>query len=63
MAKDLDPLIHEFDTVEEAEAYDKWFRAEIDASLEDARPSIPHDRVLADMEALISAKRKTRNDR
>ncbi|CAN7781989.1 hypothetical protein LJR034_008322 [Caballeronia sp. LjRoot34] len=33
MATPLDPLISEFDTAEEADAYDRWFRAEVEASL------------------------------
>jgi hypothetical protein len=60
MATPLDPLISEFDTAEEAEAYDLWFRAEVQASIDDPRPSIPHDQVMAEMHELIEAKRKAR---
>ncbi len=42
MAK-LDPLVSEFATTEEAEAYDAWFRAKVEASLADTRPAIPHE--------------------
>ncbi|WP_087047924.1 type II toxin-antitoxin system RelB family antitoxin [Caballeronia ptereochthonis] len=59
----LDPLIHEFDTLEDADRYDKWFRAEVEASLSDPAPSIAHDQVFAEMDALIAAKRKARNAR
>lgn len=32
----------------EAAAYDKWFRAQVQEALDDPRPSIPHDEVMAD---------------
>ena len=41
----------------EAAAYDKWFRAQVQASIDDPRPSIPHEQVMADMQALIDSKR------
>jgi hypothetical protein len=41
----------------EAAAYDKWFRAQVQASIDDPRPSIPHDQVMADAQAVIDAKR------
>jgi hypothetical protein len=51
----LDPLVSEFATAEEADAYDAWFRAKVDASLADPRPGIPHDQVMAEMHAIIDA--------
>lgn len=57
MAK-LDPIVSEFATTEEAEAYDAWFRAKVEASLTDTRPPIPHDQVMAEMRALIDDRRK-----
>jgi hypothetical protein len=55
MATPLDPLISEFDTAEEADAYDRWFRAEVEASLAETGPGIPHDQVMAEMDAIIVA--------
>ncbi len=55
MAK-LSPIESEFETTEEAEAYDVWFRAKVEASLADPRPSIPHDQVMAEMRTLIESK-------
>jgi hypothetical protein len=43
----LSPIVSEFETTEEAEAYDRWFRAKVEASLADPRPSIPHDEAMA----------------
>lgn len=45
----------------EDEDSDKWVRTEIEASLSDPAPSIPHDRVFAEMDALIAAKRTARD--
>lgn len=60
MRTPLDPLVSEFATVEEAEAYDRWFRAEVEASLADPRPSISHDQVVAEMGAIIAAAERRR---
>lgn len=53
MSAQLSPIISEFDTQEQADSYDLWFRAKVKASLDDPRPSIPHDQVMAEMEAII----------
>ena len=55
----LTPIESEFATTEEAEAYDTWFRAKVEAALADPRLGIPHDRVMAEMQAIID-RRKTR---
>jgi len=44
----------------DAETYDGWFRAKVQEALEDARPSVPHDQVMADARALIARKRRAR---
>ena len=51
----LSPIESEFATVEEAEAYDRWFRAKVQESLDDPRPNIPHGQVMADIESIIRA--------
>jgi hypothetical protein len=58
MNTQLDPLISEFETQEQADSYDRWFREQIRESLEDPRPSIPHDDVMAEMRELIAAKHR-----
>ena len=35
----------------EAAAYNQWLASEIQASIDDSRPSISHDEVMADMDA------------
>ena len=43
----------QFETNEQAASYDRRFRAKVQASLADPRPRIPHDQVVAEMDALI----------
>lgn len=57
MSTILSPIESEFPTVEEAEAYDRWFRAKVQASIDDPRPSLPHDQVMTEMRELIEATR------
>lgn len=40
---------------DEAAAYNQWLASEIQASIDDPRPSIPHDEVMAGMDAEIAA--------
>jgi len=63
MTTPLDPIVSEFTTVEEAEAYDKWFRAKVERSMADTRPRIPHDEVMAEVEEIIAAAEKRRGER
>ena len=52
MAK-LSPIESEFGTTEEAEAYDAWFRAKVEKAMASTEPGIPHDVVMAEMQAII----------
>jgi|TARA_R110000772_G_scaffold233559_1_gene345135 hypothetical protein len=54
MSIPLDPIISEFETQEQADSYQRWFRERVEASLADPRPGIPHDEVMAEMDALIN---------
>ncbi len=47
---------------EQAVLHDRWFRAKVEASLADSRPSIAHDDVMAQMDELIDAAEKRRRD-
>jgi len=64
MTTALSPIASEFATVEEAEAYDRWFREEVEAALREAdEPGavfIPHDQVMAEMDAIINDAEKKR---
>lgn len=49
----LSPLVSEFETIEQEASYTAWLQAKVAASLADHRPAIPHDEVMAEMDALI----------
>lgn len=51
----LTPVESEFETEEQATAYDRWYRSKVKAALEDESPAIPHDQVMAEMDAIIDA--------
>lgn len=54
----LHPIESEFASAEDAAAHDRWFRDQVQAALDDPRPSVPHDQVMAEMRALIASKRR-----
>ena len=45
----------EFVSAATAEAYDDWLRAKVAESLADPGPTVPHDVVMAEMDAIIAA--------
>lgn len=49
----LSPLVSEFETQEQATSYAAWVKAKVMASLDDSRPGIAHDQLMAEMEAII----------
>ena len=55
MSAALSPLVSEFETAEQEASYTAWLQAKVAASLADPRPPIPHDEVMAEMDALIDA--------
>ena len=60
MAK-LDPIISEFATDEDADAYDKWFRAQVEAGLQETG-SVPHAEVMQKAQAIIDKHMNARSD-
>lgn len=54
----LSPLVSEFKTLEQADAYDRWFRAKVAASLADGRPAAAHDKVMTELARIIRRKDK-----
>ena len=61
MAK-LDPIVSEFETEEDAAAYDIWFRAQVETALKSTKPRIPHDQVVAETQAIIEKHRRAQSD-
>ena len=60
MAK-LDPIVSEFETEEDAEAYDKWFRAQVEAGLQETG-GVPHEEVMRKAQAIIDKYTNARPD-
>lgn len=50
----LSPIESEFATAAQAQAHDRWFRAQVQASLNDADECTAHDQVMAEMDGLIA---------
>lgn len=50
----LSPLVSEFETEEQETSYAVWLKAKVKASLDDSRPGIPHDQVMAEMDLIIT---------
>lgn len=57
----MDPLVSttiaDFESEEQAASYDRWFRAEVQASIDDPRPNLTHEQVMFEIWALVEAKR------
>lgn len=53
-SKKLDPIVSEFETQEEAEAYDRWFRQQVQEALDNPGALTPHDAVMAEMDEVIA---------
>lgn len=49
----LDPRISGFETQEQAESYERWFRTKVQEAIDSKKPRIPHDQVMAEMWAAI----------
>jgi len=50
----LSPFVSEFETEAQKASHTTWLKAKILASLNDLRPNIPHDQVMAEMDAIIA---------
>jgi hypothetical protein len=61
MSKEFSPIVSEFESAEQEASYNEWLKAKVKASIEDPRPSIPHDQVMAEMRELLESKVKVRN--
>ena len=49
----------EFATAEEAEAYERWFRAKVKAALDSHGPTFSHDEVMAKLRKVVETQRAT----
>ncbi len=46
----------ELETKENPATHDKWFHAQVQASINDPAPNIPHNQVITEMRALLESK-------
>ncbi|MFJ2457721.1 stability determinant [Pseudomonas neuropathica] len=56
----LSPFYSDFESEEEAESYDRWFRAEVQDALDDPSPGIPHDEAMAMLDQMLEEMRRKR---
>lgn len=54
MSTQLDPIVSEFETQEQAESYDRWFRTKVQRSLDNPGQGMPHDQVMAKVDSIIA---------
>jgi len=52
MAK-LSPIVSEFASTEEEAAHDAWVRAKVEKALASTAPRIPHEEVMAKVQAIL----------
>ncbi|MFJ2709792.1 MULTISPECIES: type II toxin-antitoxin system RelB family antitoxin [unclassified Pseudomonas] len=60
MSAELSPIVSDFETDEEAASYDRWYRAKVQAALDDPSPGIPHDEAMVMLDQMIEENRKNR---
>lgn len=60
MSTQLDPIVSEFETQEQADSYDRWFRAKVQEAIDSDKPNLPHDEAMARVDRLIEERRKQR---
>lgn len=48
------PKVLVFESDEQKASYDQWFRRKVQAAIDDPRPGLAHEDVMAEMEAVIS---------
>lgn len=58
MGTRLDPYIHEHDTAEEAEVFDRALRGRVERARSSTKPRVLHDHVMNEARAIIEAERE-----
>lgn len=64
MGQALSPIASGFETEEQADSYDRWYRAQVEAALGEADTPgtrfVRHDQVVAEMESIIQEEERHR---
>ncbi|MCK0715213.1 stability determinant [Chromohalobacter sarecensis] len=63
MSIQLDPIVSEFATQEQADSYDRWFRAKVQHSLDNPGQGMSHDQVMAKVDGIIAAAERRQDDK
>ncbi|MDZ7853922.1 MAG: stability determinant [Halomonas sp.] len=63
MTTPLSPIVSEFETEEQAASYDRWFHEKVAKSLASPGPGVPHDEVMAQMDAIIDEAERRHRER
>ncbi|GAA5177609.1 hypothetical protein [Modicisalibacter zincidurans] len=58
MSTQLDPIVSEFETQEQADSYDRWFHTKVQHSIDNPGRGMPHDQVMAKSDAIIAEAKK-----
>ena len=54
----LDPIVSEFASTEEEEAYDRWFRAKVEKAMTSTKPTLSHEEAMARVRAAVERSRR-----
>lgn len=60
MNTQLDPLISECETQEQADSYDRWFRGKVQEAMDSDKPALPHSEAMAKLDRLMEERRRQR---
>ena len=60
---DQSPIVSEFETPEQAAAYEAWLAGKVAASLADCRPPVSHDEAMARARAIIKQQKAAKAKR
>lgn len=61
MTTTFNPMLSVFDSAEEEAEHTAWLRAKLQASIDDPRPSIPHEQVMAEMRERLAQRKAAKS--
>lgn len=56
----LSPRVSEFESEDKEASYTAWLKQKVDRARNSSRPLVPHDQVMAQVRAVVVAKREKR---
>jgi hypothetical protein len=61
MTTTFNPMLSVFDSAEEEAEHTAWLRAKLQASIDDPRPSIPHEQVMTEMRERLAQRKAAKS--